>query len=425
MIKELYSLFQNSSGISTDTRNITPNSLFFALKGERFNANKFAEQALEKGASYAIVDEKEHQTKQQIILVDDVLKTLQDLATYHRKKLGLPIIALTGSNGKTTTKELINTVLSQKFKTKATLGNLNNHIGVPLTLLTMDKNTKIGIVEMGANHPKEIEFLCKIAHPDYGYITNFGKAHLEGFGSIDGVIKAKTELYAYLKKHHKTVFVNANDSTQLEKAKTVQQISFGTKNADYPIELISANPFVKIKFEDTIANSNMIGLYNYNNIAAAIAIGKYFKVTNSEIKSAIENYIPTNNRSQIIQKKNVKIILDAYNANPSSMQSAIANFKQLSDSKKIIILGDMFELGKYAKEEHQNIVNLLSDSHFTKVFLIGENFKSVTAKNNNIVFLKDFKAFKDQFNKETFNNATILIKASRGMALERIVTLFD
>jgi len=420
MIKELYSLFQTSSGISTDTRQIKANSIFFALKGERFNANKFAEQALKKGASYAIVDEKEHQTKQQIILVDDVLKTLQKLASYHRKQLGLPIIALTGSNGKTTTKELINTVLSQKFKTKATLGNLNNHIGVPLTLLSMDKDTEIGIVEMGANHPKEIEFLCHIATPDYGYITNFGKAHLEGFGSIDGVIKAKTELYDYLKKHHKTVFVNANDNTQLEKSKNIQQITFGTQNTDYPIELISANPFVKIKFEDTIANSNMIGLYNYNNIAAAIAIGKYFKVTNNSIKTAIEDYTPTNNRSQIIQKKNAKIILDAYNANPSSMQSAIANFKQLSDSKKIIILGDMFELGNFAKEEHQIIIN-----SFFKVFLIGEHFNSVSTKNKNTFFLKDFEAFKELFNKETFNNATILIKASRGMALERIVTLFD
>ncbi len=425
MIKELYSLFQTSSGISTDTRQIKANSIFFALKGERFNANKFAEQALKKGASYAIVDEKEHQTKQQIILVDDVLKTLQKLASYHRKQLGLPIIALTGSNGKTTTKELINTVLSQKFKTKATLGNLNNHIGVPLTLLSMDKDTEIGIVEMGANHPKEIEFLCHIATPDYGYITNFGKAHLEGFGSIDGVIKAKTELYDYLKKHHKTVFVNANDNTQLEKSKNIQQITFGTQNTDYPIELISANPFVKIKFEDTIANSNMIGLYNYNNIAAAIAIGKYFKVTNNSIKTAIEDYTPTNNRSQIIQKKNAKIILDAYNANPSSMQSAIANFKQLSDSKKIIILGDMFELGNFAKEEHQIIINSVNDNSFFKVFLIGEHFNSVSTKNKNTFFLKDFEAFKELFNKETFNNATILIKASRGMALERIVTLFD
>ena len=424
MIKHIHSLFIKHNKASTDTRNIIPNSIFFALKGENFNANVFAEEALKKGAIYAIVDEKKYQTNKNIILVKDVLHTLQQLASFHRKYLKLPVIALTGSNGKTTTKELINTVLSKKYNTVATKGNLNNHIGVPLTLLSMTKETEIGIVEMGANHPKEIEFLCNIAKPDFGYITNFGKAHLEGFGNLEGVIKAKTELYQYLKTNNKIVFVNANDNTQIEKSINMQLISFGTEKSKYPIKLLSANPFVTMKFDNIIIESNMLGIYNYNNIAAAIAIGKHFNVNNNQIKQALEIYHPTNNRSQIINLEDKKIILDAYNANPSSMKSALENFIQLTDKNKIVILGDMFELGSYAEIEHQKITDLVNNNNLKHIYLLGENFLKTITNNKNITILKNYNSFKEHFDIVKFKNSTILIKASRGMALERIVNLF-
>lgn len=410
--------------MSIDTRNIALNSMFFALKGKNFNANKFASEALKKGASYAIVDEKEYQTSDNIILVEDVLEALQQLATYHREYLNLTIIALTGSNGKTTTKELINTVLSEKFTVTATKGNLNNHIGVPLTLLSMTQKTEIGIVEMGANHLKEIGFLCEIAKPDYGYITNFGKAHLEGFGSVNGVIKAKTELYQYLKNNNKKVIINSNDQIQIDKSENIRTISFGKTDSNYPIKLLNANPFVNVEFNDIKVSSNMIGMYNYNNIAVAITIGQYFKVKNKGIQKALEGYNPANNRSQIIKKGRSRIILDAYNANPSSMQSALENFFQLTDKNKIVILGDMFELGKYAKKEHQNITDLIVKNNINYAYLLGENFQKTTFTNKNITVLKDYESFESIFNKNNFDNTTVLIKASRGMELERIIDLF-
>ena len=425
MIEKIYTLFKETHKISTDTRKIEKGSLFFALKGDNFNANKFAKEALDKGASYVIVDEKEYLTDKRIILVNDVLETLQDLASHHREKLGIPIISLTGSNGKTTTKELINIVLEKKFKTTATKGNLNNHIGVPLTLLSMDEDTEIGIVELGANHPKEIAFLCSIVKPDYGYITNFGKAHLEGFGSLEGVIKAKTELYDYLKEHKKTVFVNSNDVIQVEKAKKIKSISFGTQKADYPIEFVSANPFVKVKLDKIEIESKLIGSYNYNNISAAITIGRAFNVSIIEAKEAIESYQPTNNRSQIITIGSNKIILDAYNANPSSMKCALDNFIQLSDKNKIAILGDMFELGAYAAEEHQAIVTYLEKSNLEKVYLLGENFKKTEIQSKKINCFKNYSDFESHFKKNTVENTTFLVKASRGMALERVLDLIN
>jgi UDP-N-acetylmuramoyl-tripeptide--D-alanyl-D-alanine ligase len=420
-IKDLYKLFLKSKGVSTDTRNINKNSLFFALKGENFNANEFALDALNNGASFAIIDQKEYLTGNKMILVDNVLEILQDLATYHRNKLNIPIIALTGSNGKTTTKELINAVLKQKFITTATMGNLNNHIGVPLTLLSMDNKTEIGIVEFGANHPNEIGFLCNIAQPDYGYITNFGKAHLEGFGSLKGVIKAKTELYNYLKTNKKIAFVNKNDKIQVDKSKDIKSVGFGNENSQFNIEFIHANPFVKIKIANQFIKSKLIGNYNYNNIAAAITIGLYFNVKIQEIKTAIKNYVPTNNRSQIITLKTNKIILDAYNANPSSMESAILNFVLLKDKNKIAILGDMFELGKHTKSEHQEIVNLLEKSSINTVYLLEENFYNTESESNKILKFKNFNDFKLEF--KSIKETILLIKASRGMALERVLDL--
>ncbi|PWK18269.1 UDP-N-acetylmuramoyl-tripeptide--D-alanyl-D-alanine ligase [Xanthomarina spongicola] len=421
-IEQLHTLFLKHPSVSTDTRKISKNDLYFALKGDNFNGNAFTKQALENGASYCIIDEEEFATNKQCIVVEDVLTTLQELATFHRKYLKLPIIALTGSNGKTTTKELIHAVLSKKFKTSATIGNLNNHIGVPLTLLKMTNTTEIGIVEMGANHKKEIEFLCNIALPDYGLITNFGKAHLEGFGSVEGVIEGKSELYKHLITHKKTIFVNSNDPIQLEKSKAAKTITFGTsKMDDFIIHFKSAQPNVSVTFNNIEINSQLIGEYNFNNISVAIAIGAYFKVEENLIKDAIEKYVPQNNRSQIVEKGAIKIILDAYNANPSSMTVALQNFEKLQAKNKIAILGDMFELGQDAKKEHIAIAELANSLKLSKVIFIGENFHDAIPKSNETY--KTFNNFKEHFKLDTLKNTTLLIKGSRGMALERILEL--
>lgn len=423
-IEELHNIFLKSEGIVIDTRKIIKDSIFFAIKGEKFDANTFTEEALNNGASYVIIDNKEYFIDQRTILVDNVLKTLQELAKYHRTYLNIPIIALTGSNGKTTTKELINQVLSQKYNTKATIGNLNNHIGVPLTLLSFSKNTEIGIVEMGANHQKEIEFLCNLANPDYGYITNFGKAHLEGFGGIEGVIKGKSEMYNYLNTNQKTVFVNLDDKLQEEKTRTIKRYTFSQSqndDADIKITKTTANPLVRIEFNYIEINSNLIGLYNSNNIAAAITIGNFFNVPNLDIKKAIESYIPENNRSQIILKNSNEIILDAYNANPSSMLLALENFIQLDKKNKIIIIGDMFELGNESDYEHKNIIKFLEKIDEINCFFIGNYFYKNKISKNNFSFFKDFEQFKSYLNIHTLSNNTILIKGSRGIALERVL----
>ncbi|MCG2611399.1 UDP-N-acetylmuramoyl-tripeptide--D-alanyl-D-alanine ligase [Flavobacterium sp. SM15] len=424
-IEELYEYFLQCKTISTDTRKIESDSLFFALKGDNFDANEFAQQALNKGAAFVVIDNKKFLTDQEkMILVPDSLKTLQELAKYHRQELGLPIIALTGSNGKTTTKELINVVLSKKYKTKATVGNLNNHIGVPLTLLSFNENTDIGIVEMGANHQKEIEMLCQIAQPDYGYITNFGKAHLEGFGGVEGVIKGKSELYQYLEEHQKTAFVNLDDPTQREKSNKLNRITFSqSEKADIQIDSIEANPMVKIGYNNQTVNSHLIGIYNANNINAAITIGNYFNVPDSDIKAAIENYTPANNRSQLMEKNGNQIILDAYNANPSSMAAAIANFIQLDASAKIAILGDMFELGTESLAEHKKVIELLNNEPTIETHFVGNDFYTNKIEIKHFHFHNSFESFASAFKNNKPTNKTILIKGSRGMALERTLEL--
>ncbi|GAA3616827.1 UDP-N-acetylmuramoyl-tripeptide--D-alanyl-D-alanine ligase [Flavivirga amylovorans] len=423
-IEQLHELFLQCDSVCTDTRKIKKNDLFFALKGENFNGNTYAEQALKHGAKYAVVDEEPFHTSSKTILVKNALETLQKLASYHRNYLNIPIIALTGSNGKTTTKELINATLSQKHKTTATIGNLNNHIGVPLTLLSMTKSTEIGIVEMGANHQKEIQFLCHIAKPDYGYITNFGKAHLEGFGGIEGVIKGKSEMYDFLIANNKTIFVNGNDTIQVEKTKHANRFIFGEKSHDFDtnIDFIEALPFVKSRYKTLEIKSQLIGDYNFNNIAAAIAIGNYFKVEDNDIKTAIERYTPNNNRSQIIQKGTNTIILDAYNANPTSMRAALSNFEKQASTKKIVLIGDMFELGEEAKKEHQDIADLAISLNVDQVILIGENFFKTKIKSNKAKQFKYFEDFKDGWlNDLKLENISMLIKGSRGMALERVL----
>lgn len=396
--------------------------MFFALKGENFNGNTYAKKALENGTKYAVIDDIKFNTPPKTILVNNVLETLQQLATFHRNYLKTPIIALTGSNGKTTTKELINVVLSKKYKTIATVGNLNNHIGVPLTLLSMTNDTEIGIVEMGANHQKEIEFLCNIAKPDFGLITNYGKAHLEGFGGVQGIIKGKSEMYDYLIANNKTAFVNANDSIQVQKTIDIKRITFGDSNEDVNIKFIDAIPFVKLQYNNLEINSQLIGDYNFTNIAIAITIGNYFKVEDQAIKTAIESYIPSNNRSQIIQKDTNKIILDAYNANPTSMQAALINFEKQSGDK-LAILGDMFELGKEAKEEHQSIADLAASLNINQIIFIGENFYESKIDSDKVTQYKSFDNFKNNFELSQIKNSILLIKGSRGMALERVLNI--
>lgn len=424
-IETLYKHFLQCTAICTDTRKIEKDCLFFALKGDNFNGNEFASRALESGAKYCVVDEKEYARDQRYILVKNVLETLQHLATYHRHQLKTPIIALTGSNGKTTTKELINAVLSKTYTTIATQGNLNNHIGVPLTLLRMNTATDIGIVEMGANHIKEIELLCNIAYPDFGLITNFGKAHLEGFGSIEGVIQGKSELYAHLKAHNKLIFVNENDPIQLKQSQDYSKIyKFGaTQNSDSTIALESTQPFVTITYQGQSIQSQLTGDYNFSNISVAIAIGTYFKVAFEKIITAIEAYSPTNNRSQILEKGSNRIIMDAYNANPTSMMAALKNFKQLNQGGKLLFLGDMFELGKTAESEHQSIVDYLEENKIGHVYLVGRNFYKTTVKNSSIQKFETFEDLKSQLENLGIQNSFLLIKGSRGMALERILEL--
>jgi UDP-N-acetylmuramoyl-tripeptide--D-alanyl-D-alanine ligase len=419
-ITTLYKLYTQHLLVDTDSRKIRKHTLFFALKGDNFNGNQFAEKALALGASYAIVDEEKYKTQPNIILVDHVLQTLQALANYHRKQLNIPIIGLTGSNGKTTTKELIQFVLKKKYTTIATKGNLNNHIGVPLTLLSMKPEHELAVVEMGANHQKEIEFLCKICEPDFGYITNFGKAHLEGFGGVQGVIKGKSELYTFLKEHSKIAFVNPDDPIQVEKTKQMQSVSFDTEN----IRFLGVNPFVKVSYKNTVIQSHLIGAYNYTNIAAAMTIGDYFKVPHEAIKEAIENYTSTNNRSQIIETKKNTIVLDAYNANPSSMRAALESFAAIENDRKVkvIILGDMFELGKDAPLEHQEIKNLAHAFNFKHQYFVGENFYQTETTKNIFKNYEDLEGFLKQ---HPLENAIILIKGSRGMRLERILNHID
>jgi UDP-N-acetylmuramoyl-tripeptide--D-alanyl-D-alanine ligase len=417
-IAALYKLYTQHFLVDTDTRAIRKNTLFFALKGDHFNGNRFAEEALNLGASFAIVDDKAYQTDKNIILVDNVLETLQQLANYHRRKLGITIIGLTGSNGKTTTKELIAIVLRKKYNIQATKGNLNNHIGVPLTLLSMTDKTELGIVEMGANHQKEIEFLCTLCEPDFGYITNFGKAHLAGFGGIAGVIKGKSELYTFLKENNKTAFINPEDEIQTEKSKALHTVNFKINE----LKFLEVSPFVKLSYKELTIQSNLIGVYNYSNIAAAISIGAYFKVSKEAIKEAIESYVPQNNRSQIIETANNKIILDAYNANPSSMKVALENFAAIKTDTKVVIMGDMFELGEESLNEHQAIVDLATSLKFDKIFLVGENFHQTATKNHQF---RSYNLLEAYIKKNPLEKQSILIKGSRGMRLERILGVIN
>jgi len=424
----IHERFLVSTGISTDTRNIKPGSVFFALKGSNFNGNDYAAKALAKGAICAVVDDKNKALNdKEYIVVKNSLEALQSLAKFHRKFLGIPIIGITGSNGKTTTKELINTVLSKKYTVTATKGNLNNHIGVPLSLLAMDEETEIGLIEMGANHPGEIDFLSSIAMPDYGFITNFGKAHLEGFGSLEGVIQAKTELYRYLKENKKLIFLNLDDEVQRLELNYKHNFSFGSnRKAEVKITYPETPDSAEIIFNDTRFTSQLSGSYNARNMAAALCIGLYFKVPFDDIKEAIAAYKPSNNRSQVIEHNSNKIYLDAYNANPTSMMAALKHFDNLkTNTTKIVIVGDMGELGTASETEHQVIVNFLENADISEIYLVGERFKKTTTNKSNIIKFENSQNIKKHLHLAELKNCSILIKGSRAMALEEILEVFE
>jgi UDP-N-acetylmuramoyl-tripeptide--D-alanyl-D-alanine ligase len=424
-IETLYALFEVNPIVTTDSRNCPSGSIFIALKGENFNGNLFAKQALNLGCSYAVVDEADAVTDEHILLVDDCLKTLQGLAAHHRQQFKIPVIGITGTNGKTTTKELMSSVLEKKFNVLHTLGNLNNHIGVPLTLLRLNTSHEIAVIEMGANHPGEIRDLTEIVKPDFGLITNVGKAHLEGFGSFEGVIKTKGELYDYLRSSGGKIFINMENPYLRSIAKGIGHIAYATK-AGYPLwgETLSCSPFLKLRwFTDYSENhneaqTNLIGSYNLENAVAAICVGQHFGVTPAQIRCALEEYIPSNNRSQLKKTESNTLIIDAYNANPTSMAAAIKNFQQYKAPKKAVILGSMKELGNQSEEEHKNLAFNIAANNFDRVFLIGSEF---IATNSDYPIFENAGDFTDYLKEQPLQGYTILIKGSRGNMLERIV----
>lgn len=422
-ITSLYQRFLASGKVSTDTRQIMPGSIFFALKGDRFNANEFAQQAIEKGARYAVVDEQKYALDDRYVFVNDVLTALQELARYHRSQLKIPVVGLTGSNGKTTSKELLSAVLAKKFKLYATKGNLNNHIGVPLTILSIEATHEIAVVEMGANHLGEIELLCSIANPTHGLITNIGKAHIGTFGGFENIIRAKSELYQHLINTNGTVFINSQNPILSNMARRFSSPVFYPAAGDYyRAELIEADPYVSLRAENgEEVKTSLVGQYNFENIAAALCVGKFFGVDAALANEAVAAYVPSNMRSQVVKKGNNTIILDAYNANPSSMQAAIENLSGMKASRKVVILGDMFELEEEAGKEHAAIGKLIREKAFNEVYLCGALFKSALGEVPWAMNFEKKEELASYLSAHPIRNATILVKASRGIGLETIV----
>lgn len=422
-IEELYKLFLKHKTVSTDSRNVKKDSIFFSLKGENFNGNLFAQKAIESGAALAVVDEKEYCTDEHFVLVEDALKALQQLAIIHRNKLKIPFIGITGTNGKTTTKELVNAVLSKKYITSATKGNLNNHIGVPLTILDIKPTDEIAIIEMGANHPGEIEDLCNIANPDFGIITNIGKAHLEGFLNFENIINTKAALYRHIKNKGGKLFVNSDNKILVSLSESNDRLLYGTgENCMIQGKVLEMSPYIKLAWGENFNNeiqTRLFGKYNFENILAAIITGVYFNVDSKLINEAISDYSPSNNRSQVEFRNGNTLILDAYNANPTSLSSSLENFAELKNDNKNIIIGDMGELGLNSNEEHLKILNLIKTKGFNKVFLIGKIFCSLNSDQKNICF-ETAEEGKEYFLKNKISNALVLIKGSRYMQLEKI-----
>lgn len=433
-LESIYEIYLKHPSVTTDSRQITEGCLFFALRGDHFDGNTFAKKALEQGAAYVVVDDATVVENDRYILVPNSLITLQQLARHHRRQLGITVVAITGSNGKTTTKELVSNVLSSQYKTHFTKGNLNNHIGVPLTLLAMPESTEIAVVEMGANHQKEIAFLCTIAEPTHGLITNIGKAHIEGFGGIEGIKKGKSELYEYLAQNKGMVFVNLDEPFLLDLVKEKGPARFlqymssdepSPSNIPFEIKLIKTQPFIKVAFlsenkELTKVKSHLIGVYNFNNIMTAITLGKYFKVPAAKIKSVIESYVPTNNRSQLIEKEHYKIVLDAYNANPTSMKGAVDSFIAMKSEKKAVILGAMKELGADTELEHQALTDLVMETGVLDcIALVGAEYQ--TARREGIYYFDSVETLKSWYTEQDWTDYLILIKGSRSNQLEKVL----
>lgn len=417
-VSDFYPVFLESTSCTIDSRKVDLGGVFFAFSGTTFNAATQARAAIEAGAKAAIVEDKDFEdVHNSIYYVPATLEFLQDLAKLHRSKLSIPIVGLTGSNGKTTTKELMTQVLSRKFRVQSTVGNLNNHIGVPLTLLSIREEHEIAVVEMGANHKKEIEFLCSLAQPTLGYITNFGKAHLEGFGGFEGVIEGKSELYQFLKEKDSKVLVNGDDPIQVDKSKEIAtQITFGTSTANYVFDSFEQENFIGLSYNGTRMLSQLTGQYNFTNLGAAVALGLYFDIDLSSIKEAIESYVPSNMRSQIIHREGQTLVLDTYNANPSSMSVSLENFSRFEGSKTVI-LGDMLELGEQSLEEHQAILKLAYSKGFDKIITVGPQFLQVNEKEA----FNDTAELKKQLIDQPLLSDNILLKGSRGIALEKLL----
>lgn len=418
-IEQFYPLFLQADKVTIDSRKIARNDIFFAFSGDNFNAATLAEKAIEDGALAVIVEQPEFENKNKnIFYVPSTLEFLQQLAIYHRSHLTIPFIGLTGSNGKTTTKELIHAVLSEKFNVQYTYGNLNNHIGVPLTILSIKPEHEMAVIEMGANHQKEIEHLCTIAQPDFGYITNFGKAHLEGFGGFEGVIKGKSELYDYLNENQQTIIVNENDPIQVEKTENYSpKITFGKAESDYNFEPFSEDHFVGLVYQGEKTVSKLTGAYNFTNLCAAASLGLHFGISFDKIKHAVEQYTPTNMRSQVVKKENRTLVLDTYNANPSSMTASLNNFITFEGSKTIII-GDMLELGAESEKEHQNILKLAQTLGFDTIITVGKHFKGV---NPSELAFENTAELTEYLQQNKIQSENILLKGSRGIALEKVI----
>jgi UDP-N-acetylmuramoyl-tripeptide--D-alanyl-D-alanine ligase len=425
-IDTLYRIFIRNPEISTDSRNVSKGSIFFALKGESFNGNKFAAQALKQGSSYAVVDEQKYVTDERYILVDDVLSSLQQLALFHRMHFNIPVIAITGTNGKTTTKELINSILIKRHHVVSTFGNLNNHIGVPLSLLNIKDNTEIVIIEMGANHRGEIAKLCELALPTHGMITNIGKAHLEGFGNIETIVRTKTELYEYLDKNGGTIFFNKGNDILADHLSEIgcEKISYGGKSGNYSGIVINSVPTLELKVlidSNSLAlKTKMFGAYNFENVLAAIRIGSYFNVEINTIIDTVESFNPNDNRSQIVNTSVNTLICDAYNANPTSMKLVIDDFLLMNSARKVLILGDMFELGENTEKEHIKLIKYVKDKSFSRIFLIGKIFSAVNQTLQIPAFI-DVDSFVKWLDKNPVKSSYILLKGSRGMKLEKII----
>jgi UDP-N-acetylmuramoyl-tripeptide--D-alanyl-D-alanine ligase len=432
-IEELYRLFINcNQKITTDTRKLEQGAIFFALKGDNFDANTFAQQAVDAGCAYSIVDSETVSNETTILLVNDVLETLQQLAKHHRQQLKFPVIGITGSNGKTTNKELIHAVLSQKYNTYATKGNLNNHIGVPLTLLALTNEHEMAIVEMGANHQGEIAMLSDLSDPDYGMITNIGKAHLEGFGGLEGVKKGKSELYKHIKQKKGKIFINGNDSVLTELSNDLDKIYYGeNSNFDVHGTLFLNSEFVEFKWNiksesldnQPLVKTHMFGQYNFINLLCAACIGNYFGVKETDINDALASYMPEMNRSQVKKTESNTLILDAYNANPSSMSLAIDNFNKQVFENKIVILGDMLELGEYSEQEHEKIIKQIENCTFKTVVFVGVQFFKLKDRFNHYYFYENIEDFKKDDTTNRISGSNILIKGSRGIQLEKIVNI--